>query len=97
MTEAAELVAAGLPIGQLVATAGDGLRVLASGPRFATDCAREGVELLLDHAREHYALSVIDCGTLARQADQVALAKAHPHRLGAAGDRQRRAPRRTAA
>ena len=39
-------------------------------------CSREGVELLLEHARERYALTVIDCGTLAREADQIALASA---------------------
>jgi Flp pilus assembly CpaE family ATPase len=76
LVEAAELVARGLPTGQLVARTSDGLRVLATGPRFALECARDGVELLLDHARERYALTVIDCGTLAREADQVALAKA---------------------
>ena len=34
------------------------------------------MELLLDHARERYTLTVIDCGTLAREADQIALASA---------------------
>ena len=76
LAEVAEQVAAGLPVGQLVATTGDGLRVLATGPRFTPGCAREGIELLLDHACGRYALTVIDCGTLAREADQVALAKA---------------------
>jgi Flp pilus assembly CpaE family ATPase len=76
LVEAAEQVAAGLPTGQLVATTADGLRVLATEPRFTLACAREGVERLLEHARERYALTVIDCGTLAREADQVALAKA---------------------
>jgi len=76
LTEAAELVARGLPTGQLVARTSQGLRVLATGPRLAFECEREGVELLLDHACERYALTVIDCGTLAREADQVALAKA---------------------
>ena len=76
LAEVAEHVAAGLPAGQLVATTSDGLRVLATGPRFTPGCAREGIELLLDHARGRYALTVIDCGTLAREADQVALAKA---------------------
>ena len=32
--------------------------------------------LLVDHARERYALTVIDCGTLAHQADQIALTNA---------------------
>ena len=93
LIEAAEHVAAGLPTGQLVATTADGLRVLATEPRFTLACAREGVELLLEHARERYALTVIDCGTLAREADQVALAKRLARRVGPARDRQRRAPR----
>jgi len=76
LTEAAGLAAAGQPVGQLVAVAGGGLRVLACGPEFATDCDADGVSLLLDHARSRYALSVIDCGTLARHADQIALVKA---------------------
>ena len=76
LTDAAEYVASGLPTGQLVATTDDGLRVLAAGPQFTLECARDGVELLLEHARGRYALTVVDCGTLAREADQVALAKA---------------------
>ena len=32
--------------------------------------------MLLDHARERYALTVLDCGMLAGEADQVAVAKA---------------------
>jgi Flp pilus assembly CpaE family ATPase len=76
LTDAAEYVASGLPTGQLVATTDDGLRVLATEPQFTPQCARDGIELLLDHARDRYALTVLDCGTLARQADQMALAKA---------------------
>jgi Flp pilus assembly CpaE family ATPase len=76
LSEVAELLAAGLPVGQLLVTTSERLRVLATGPRFATDCAREGVELLLDHARRRYTLTVVDCGTLAREADQIALARA---------------------
>jgi Flp pilus assembly CpaE family ATPase len=76
LTEAAEYVASGLPAGQLVATTDAGLRVLATEPRFTPRCAPAGIEMLLDHARERYALTVVDCGTLAREADQVALAKA---------------------
>ena len=76
LTEAAEYVASGLPTGQLVATTDAGLRVLATEPRFTPQCARDGIELLLEHARERYALTVLDCGTLAREADQVAVAKA---------------------
>ena len=76
LAEVAGHVPAGLPAGQLVATTSAGVRVLATGPRFTPACARESLELLLDHARERYALTVIDCGTLAREADQVALANA---------------------
>ena len=76
LTEAAEHVHAGLPTGQLIARTGDGLRVLATSPALTPTCSREGVELLLEHARERYTLTVIDCGTLAREADQIALASA---------------------
>jgi Flp pilus assembly CpaE family ATPase len=76
LTDAAEYVASGLPTGQLVATTDDGLRVLATEPQFALECPRDAIQLLLDHARARYALTVIDCGTLAREADQLALAKA---------------------
>jgi Flp pilus assembly CpaE family ATPase len=76
LTDAAEYVRAGLPAGQLIATTRDGLRVLATAPKLTSTCPREGVELLLEHARERYALTVIDCGTLAREADQIAHAGA---------------------
>ena len=76
LVELAEHVSAGLSAGQLVASTREGLRVLATGPRFATGCARDGVGMLLDHARDRYPLTVIDCGTLAREADQIALHKA---------------------
>ena len=76
LTEAAEHVNAGLPTGELIARTADGLRVLATSPTLTQTCSREGVELLLAHARERYTLTVIDCGTLAREADQVALAQA---------------------
>jgi cellulose biosynthesis protein BcsQ len=75
LVEVADHAAAGLPVGQLF-TATAGLRVLATGPRFTPACAQEGIELILAYARERYALTVIDCGTLARQADQLALASA---------------------
>jgi hypothetical protein len=52
------------------------VRVLATGPRFTSESAPDGIGLLLDQARERYAVTVIDCGTLARDADRVALASA---------------------
>jgi Flp pilus assembly CpaE family ATPase len=76
LAEVAEHMVAGLPTGQLLSTTSDGVRVLASGPRFTAECERDGIELLLAQARERYELTVIDCGTLARDADQLALARA---------------------
>ena len=76
LAEAAQQVAHGIAAEQLVATTGDGLHVLAAEPQLIRGCARDGVELLLAQARERYALTVIDCGTLAAEADQVALAGA---------------------
>ena len=76
LSEVAEQIASGLPTGQLLATTSEGVRVLASGPRFIAECPRAGIEMLLDQARERYALCVIDCGTLSRESDQVALTSA---------------------
>jgi Flp pilus assembly CpaE family ATPase len=76
LTELAEEIVSGQPTGPPLATTGEGVRVLATGPRFAAECPRAGIELLLDQARERYALCVIDCGTLARKSDLVALASA---------------------
>jgi len=56
LSEAGEHLAAGLPTRQLAASTADGLAVLATGPRFATTCNHHGVELLLHHVRERYAL-----------------------------------------
>jgi Flp pilus assembly CpaE family ATPase len=76
LAELSEHALAGPPAEPLVATGSDGVGVLANGPRFTAGCAREGIELLLDQARERYTLTVIDCGTLARDADQISLASA---------------------
>jgi MinD-like ATPase involved in chromosome partitioning or flagellar assembly len=76
LAELSEHALDGPPTGLVVATGGDGVRVIASGPRFTRACAREGIELLLDQARERYPLTVIDCGTLAYEADQIAMASA---------------------
>jgi MinD-like ATPase involved in chromosome partitioning or flagellar assembly len=76
LVEVAEHVTAGLPPGRVYVTGADGVRVLATGPRFAPGCARDGVKLVLDHARSAHALTVVDCGTLAREAEQIVLAEA---------------------
>ena len=76
LLEVAEQLTAGLPPGCVYAVGADGVRVLATGPRLTPGCARDGVELVLEHARAAHALTVVDCGTLAREADRIALAKA---------------------
>lgn len=76
LAEIAERVAAGLSPGRPYAAASESLRVLATGPRFAPACVRAGVELVLEDARDAHSLTVIDCGTLTREADQIVLAKA---------------------
>ena len=59
-----------------VETSSDGVQVLAAGPRFTAECAAEGIKLLLDQARERYALTVIDCGTLASEVGQTVMDEA---------------------
>jgi MinD-like ATPase involved in chromosome partitioning or flagellar assembly len=51
----------------------DGLRVLASGPRFRLNHDPAGVADLLAQAQSAHGLTVVDCGTLQREADQLAL------------------------
>ena len=53
-----------------------GLGVLASGPEFSTTCPREQLRRLLADARDAHGLTVIDCGTLARDVDQAVAAAA---------------------
>jgi MinD-like ATPase involved in chromosome partitioning or flagellar assembly len=78
LPELASDLAAGLPPrGGLYAIGPSGVRVLASGPAFTTSSpAEEQLARLLTDAREAHALTVIDCGTLAREVDQAAAAAA---------------------
>jgi MinD-like ATPase involved in chromosome partitioning or flagellar assembly len=76
LVELGEHVTAGLPTERLYVTGADGVRVLATGPRFPEQPAADGVNLVLDHARGAHALTVVDCGTLSRAADHIALAMA---------------------
>ena len=78
LSELAEQLATGMPLGGgMYTTARDGLRVLATGPEFSTRPAdNDDVEPLLAHAREAHGLTVIDCGTLTRPAEQTAAAAA---------------------
>ena len=75
--ELAEQLAAGVPLGRgMYATRRDGPRVLATGPEFSSRPADHHVVSLLAHAREAHGLTVIDCGTLTRDAEQTAAAAA---------------------
>ena len=77
LPELAEQLDRGKPLGAgIYATRDDGLRVLASGPSFSSPDVGDELGLLLAHAREAHGLTVIDCGTLARRADQAAAATA---------------------
>ena len=77
LAELAAQLAADRPLeGGVYATGPAGVRVLASGPEFTATCAHEQLGRLLIDAREAHRLTVIDCGTLARDADRVALAAA---------------------
>jgi hypothetical protein len=93
LTELTAQVAAGLPTGPLVATTSNGLRVLATSPRLTATCDSEVLRLLLDQARERYVLTVIDCGTLATDAAQVALGRASHVAWLLPRDQQRDRPR----
>jgi MinD-like ATPase involved in chromosome partitioning or flagellar assembly len=76
LLEVAQHVTSGLSLGCVYAIAADGVRVLATGPRLTPRCDHDGVELVLEHARAAHALTVVDCGTLTREPDRVALANA---------------------
>jgi MinD-like ATPase involved in chromosome partitioning or flagellar assembly len=75
--ELAEQLAAGAALGPGVYAMGHhGVHVLASGPEFSSSPADAHVHRLLCDARESHGLTVIDCGTLARESEQMAAAAA---------------------
>ena len=77
LVELAAQLAAGGPLeGGAYATGREGVRVIASGPEFTAPFAHERLARLLVDAREAHRLTVIDCGTLARDADRIAFASA---------------------
>jgi len=77
LAELAEQLATGVPLGGgIYATGRYELRVLATGPEFSTPQAPAQVLELLRDAREAHGLTVIDCGTLTRAAEQTAAAAA---------------------
>ena len=77
LSELAEQLGFGKPLGAgIYATRRDGLRVLASGPDFSSPDVGDQLGRLLAHAREAHGLTVIDCGTLTRRAEQAVAAAA---------------------
>jgi len=76
LIELADVLSAGLPTGSPYAETEDGLRVLACGPGFTPGCPHLGIERVLERARAAHALTVVDCGTLTRDADHVVLTRA---------------------
>jgi len=77
LSELGEQLGYGNPLGTgIYATRRDGLRVLASGPDFSPPDVADQLRPLLAYAREAHGLTVIDCGTLTRRAEQAVAAAA---------------------
>lgn len=62
------------PAEGLFAHGGDGLRVIARGPRFEQPVDCEGVVRILHDAREAHELTVVDCGVPGGDCEEVVLA-----------------------
>ena len=82
LSESADQIARGLPLAdglyvvdEEASRQGHELRVIATGPRWAADGNPEGLRTLLSLARRDgaHALVVVDCGTLQRTSDRLAL------------------------
>jgi MinD-like ATPase involved in chromosome partitioning or flagellar assembly len=73
LPEIAERLEAGLPAGEHYTVPEEGLRVLATTPRLPDEdeCPVEGIATFLQAARAAHRITVVDCGTLARRADQI--------------------------
>ncbi len=77
LADIAERIAAQEPVtGALWADGEHGLRVLAGVPQFTVDGDRDAILRVLRDARDAHGLTVADAGTLARTAEQAALAAA---------------------
>jgi MinD-like ATPase involved in chromosome partitioning or flagellar assembly len=64
------------PLEGVFAHGGDGLRVLAHGPRFEQPPDPEGLLRVLQQSREAHGLTVVDCGVPGGSRDEVVLAAA---------------------
>jgi MinD-like ATPase involved in chromosome partitioning or flagellar assembly len=77
LAETAQILSEGeLPRGALYAQSSAGPRVIAGEPQFTVAESEDGVRVLLKDARQAHGLSVVDAGTLSRQADRIALTEA---------------------
>jgi Flp pilus assembly CpaE family ATPase len=77
LADAAQRLAAGEPLtGGLYAATDGGLRVIAGDPQFTIAGDTAGLRRVLADARATHALTVLDGGTLARDAEKIALAQA---------------------
>ena len=77
LPELASHLATGLPLTSgIYATGPAGLLVLATAPQFQSSSNLAQLSRILDDAREAHQLTVIDCGTLGRDADRAAAAAA---------------------
>jgi MinD-like ATPase involved in chromosome partitioning or flagellar assembly len=74
---AAQLAAGGTLRGQLFAQGPHGVRLLASAPEFTPRYPKVQLNRVLDDAREAHCLTVLDCGTLARDVDRATAAATH--------------------
>ncbi len=77
LADASERIASCQPVdGSLFAIDRHGLRVIAGEPQFTVQGEPAGIQRILEDARNAHVLSVLDCGTLARAAEQTAMSLA---------------------
>jgi MinD-like ATPase involved in chromosome partitioning or flagellar assembly len=77
LADASERIASHQPVdGSLFAVDRHGLRVIAGEPQFTVQGEPAGIQRILEDARDAHVLSVLDCGTLSRAADQTAMSLA---------------------
>jgi len=66
-------LARGESIPSLFAETAEGLRIIATDPRFEADAPVEAVERLLTDARHAHGLTVVDCGSLTNEVGRAAV------------------------
>ncbi len=74
LSAASDVIAAGEELSDgLFAVAADGIRLIARRPELRPEADERALERLLGDAREQHQITVVDCGTLARATERVAL------------------------